>query len=91
MLTTMRDLLNIFDDIPYKYIKDIINDDDDTYNIEIERLDCDKISWYKTRFTFEISQGLDSKKFVVDKEYIGNSIIGLFMYNLLDDEDDIFP
>ena len=88
--------LDLFDNISYKYIKDIINNDDSDINVEIEDLDCDRVAYCKTRFTFEISQGKmyswdtkdTYKKFVVEKEYNGSSIFALLMLNLYEEEDD---
>ncbi len=94
MFTTMNDLLNLFDDIPYKYMKNIINDDDEVYEVGIEHIDCYETDLYKTRFIFKISQGKTDKwdlndtykKFVVDKEYSKSSTIGLFIRDLVYDE-----
>ncbi len=88
--------LDLFDNISYKYIKDIINNDDSDINVEIEDLDCDRVAYCKARFTFEISQGKmyswdtkdTYKKFVVEKEYNGSSIFALLMLNLYEEEDD---
>ncbi len=88
--------LDLFDNISYKYIKDIINNDDSDINVEIEDFDCDRVAYCKTRFTFEISQGKmyswdtkdTYKKFVVEKEYNGSSIFALLMLNLYEEEDD---
>ena len=80
--------LDLFDDIPYKYIKNIINEDEETIDVVIEHLDCDIIAYCKTRFTFEISQGKTYKKFVVEKEYNGSSAFALLMCGLDDELDD---
>ena len=88
--------LDLFDNISYKYIKNIINNDDDDIEVEIEDLDCDTEGWCKTRFTFEISQGKvykwdtedTYKKFVVEKEYNSSSPYALMMCELDTDEED---
>jgi len=96
MVSQMKEL-NLFDNISYKYIKNIINHDDDDIEVEIEDLDCDRIAWCRTRFTFEISQGKmyswdtedTYKKFVVEKEYNGSSPYALMMCQLdTDDEEE---
>ena len=88
--------LNLFDNISYKYIKDIINNDDDDIEVEIEYLDCDRVAWCKPRFTFEISQGKvypwdtedTYKKFVVEKEYNSSSAYALMMLELQEEDDE---
>ena len=88
--------LDLFDNISYKYIKDIINNDDDDFEVEIEYLDCDRVAYCKARFTFEISQGKmyswdtkdTYKKFVVEKEYNGSSNFALLMRGLDDGEEE---
>ena len=90
--------LDLFDDIPYKYIKNIIEEDgDEMMDVDIEDLDCDRIAYCKTCFTFEISQGKTYtwdtedtyKKFVVEKEYNNSSAYALLMCNLhVEDEED---
>ena len=89
--------LDLFDDIEYKYIKKIIQDDEDEIEVEIERLDCDRIAWCKTRFTFELNINVSGgsmpimvdKKFVVEKEYNNSSYYALVMCDLnIDDEDE---
>jgi hypothetical protein len=54
MVSQMKEL-DLFDNISYKYIKDIINNDDDDIEVEIEDLECDRVAWCKTRFTFELN------------------------------------
>ena len=87
MVSTMKEL-DLFDNIPYKYIKNIINNDDDDIEVEIEDLECDRIAYCKTRFTFEISQGKTHKKFVVETEYNGSSCFGMLMSNLIEDDEE---
>ena len=78
--------LDLFDDIPYKYIKNIIEDDEAAIDVVIEHLDCDIIAYCKTRFTFEILQDADNKyaKFVVETEYNGSSAFAMLMGGLDD-------
>ena len=85
--------LDLFDDIPYKYIKNIINSDEEAIDVVIEALDCDIIAYCKTRFTFEILQDADNKyaKFVVETEYNGSSAFAMLMGGLdagLDDGEE---
>ena len=70
--------LDLFDDIEYKYIKNIIEDDEDYIEVEIEDLDCDRIACCKTRFIFE----LNDEKFIVDKEYNCSGAYALMMLDL---------
>ena len=87
MVSQMKEL-ELFDDIPYKYIKNIIEDDDYDIEVEIRDLECDIEAYCKTRFTFEISQGKTYKKFVVETEYNGSSCFGMLMSGLYNDNDD---
>jgi hypothetical protein len=72
--------LGLFDDIKYNYIKDI--DDDEDVDVEIEPLNCDRVGWRKSRFTFDLTYlttdvSDDIKKFVVEKEYDSSIQFGL--------------
>ena len=95
LVSTMKKL-DLFDNISYKYIKDIINDDDDDIEVEIKDLDCDRFGYCKTRFTFSIPQLIDERfgekyykdaKFVVEKEYNGSSAFALMMCELDTDDE----
>ncbi len=46
--------LDLFDDIPYKYIKDIIDNDNEEIDIDIEDIECDKVGLFLIRFKFQI-------------------------------------
>ena len=96
MLPTMKNL-DLFDNISYKYIKDIINDDDDFIDVEIERLDCDRVAWCKTQFKFSIPQLYDERfgekyykdaTFTVVKEYNSSSAFALMMCELDEEEEE---
>jgi len=84
------DYLDLFDDIPYKYIKNIIKDEDYELEVEIKDVDCDRVAWCKTKFEFEleinISQGslplYNNKKFSKVIEYNTSSAMALFMMDL---------
>ena len=88
--------LDLFDDIEYKYIKDIINEDVGDIEVEIEDLDCDRIAYCKTRFKFEIDLGAGSGILKVDlaKEYNTSSPYAIMMLELEEEEeeeDEDFP
>ena len=96
LVSTMKKL-DLFDNISYKYIKDIINEDDYDIEVEIERLDCDRVAWCKTQFTFIIPQLIDErfgekyykyKKFVVENEYNSSSAFALMMLELYEDDEE---
>jgi len=95
MISQMKEL-DLFDDIEYKYIKKIIEDDEDEIEVEIEDLDCDRIAWCKTRFTFKLNINVSGgwsplmvdKTFVVDKEYNNSSPYALMMLELQEEEEE---
>ena len=89
--------LDLLDDIPYKYIKKMIHEDDeDDYEVEITDLKCDRIAYCKTQFKLtlriDISQGSSSlyvdKTFTIVKEYNNSSGIALTMLDLYDSDSD---
>ena len=97
LMVSIMKQLNLFDNISYKYIKDIINDDDDLIEVEIKDLDCDRIAYCKTRFKFSIPQLIDERfgekyykdaKFVVEKEYNGSSPFALMMIELYEEDEE---
>ncbi len=91
MISQMKEL-DLFDNISYKYIKDIINRDYDDIEVEIEDLACDRECYCKTRFTFELNINVSGgcmpimvdKEFVVEQEYNGSSAYALMMCQLQD-------
>ena len=95
--------LDLFDDLPYKYVKSIINcckTDEDKweydFEVDIKDLDCDRVAWCKTKFTFtleiDVSGGslplMVDKKFVVIKEYNSSSPMALYICENLDEEEE---
>ena len=89
--------LDLLDDIPYKYIKKMIHEDDeDDYEVEITDLKCDRIAYCKTQFKLtlriDISQGslpiYVDKTFTIVKEYNNSSGIALTMLDLYDSDSD---
>ena len=89
--------LDLLDDIPYKYIKNMIHEDDeDDYDVEITDLKCDRIAYCKTQFKLtlriDISQGslpiYVDKTFTIVKEYNNSSGIALTMLDLYEEDSD---
>ena len=89
--------LDLLDDIPYKYIKKLINEDDeDDYDVEITDLKCDRIAYCRTQFKIslnvDISQGSSpiyvDKTFIIVKEYNNSSGIALTMLDLYEEDSD---
>ena len=83
--------LDLLDDIPYKYIKKMIHEDDeDDYDVEIMDLESDRVAYCKTQFKLtlpvNISQGTlplyVNKTFTSVKEYNTSSGIALTMLDL---------
>ena len=89
--------LDLLDDIPYKYIKNMIHEDDeDDYEVEITDLDCERVAYCRTQFKLtlkiDISQGslpiYVDKTFTLLKEYNNSSGIALTMLDLYDSDSD---
>ena len=89
--------LDLLDDIPYKYIKKMIHEDDeDDYDVEITDLHCDRIAYCRTQFKLtlnvDISQGslpiYVDKTFTIVKEYNNSSGIALTMLDLYEEDSD---
>ena len=89
--------LDLLDDIPYKYIKNMIHEDDeDDYEVEITDLDCERIAYCKTQFKLtlriNVSQGslpiYVDKTFTIVKEYNNSSGIALTMLDLYEEDSD---
>ena len=57
-IETMKKL-DLFDNISYKHIKDIINNDDDGIDVSMEDVECERIAYCKTRFAFKIDSRTD--------------------------------
>tara|TARA_R110000803_G_scaffold153793_1_gene218660 strand:+ start:399 stop:755 length:357 start_codon:yes stop_codon:yes gene_type:complete len=51
--------LDLFDNISYKNIKDIIDNDDDGIDVTMLNLECDRVAYCKTRFAFKIDTRID--------------------------------
>ena len=93
-LSTIK-YLDLLDDVPYKIIKIMIDEDDedngeDTYDVEITDLECDRVGYCKTQFKLtlpvNISQGTlplyVKKTFTSVKEYNNSSGIALTLSDL---------
>ena len=95
MIGQMKEL-DLFDNISYKYIKDIIKHDDDDIEVEIEDLECDRVAWCNTRFTFKLNIDVSGgsmpiiveKEYVVEKEYNNSSPYALMMIELYEEEEE---
>jgi len=89
--------LDLLDDIPYKYIKKMIHeDDDDYYDVEIMDLESERVAYCRTQFKIslkiDISQGSSpiyvDKTFTIVKEYNNSSGIALTMLDLYEEDSD---
>jgi hypothetical protein len=61
---------NIFDNIPYKYVKEIITaDDEDEFDVEITDLPCDRAAYCKVSFKFKLAAAIGQREFTVELEY----------------------
>ena len=89
--------LDLLDDIPYKYIKKMIHEDDeDDYDVEIMDLESERVAYCRTQFKIslkiDISQGSSpiyvDKTFIIIKEYNNSSGIALTMLDLYEEDSD---
>ena len=89
--------LDLLDDIPYKYIKKMIHEDDeDDYDVEIMDLESERVAYCRTQFKIslkiDISQGSSpiyvDKTFTIVKEYNNSSGIALTMLDLYEEDSD---
>jgi hypothetical protein len=89
--------LDLLDDIPYKYIKKMIHEDDeDDYEVEITDLESNRVAYCKTQFKLtlriDISQGslpiYVDKTFTIVKEYNNSSGIALTMLDLYEEDNE---
>ena len=92
--------LNLFDDIFYKNIKDIIDEDEDDIEVEIKDMDCggdgQGVDRCKTSFTFTLNINVSGgslpiwteKKYTVEKEYSGSSPMALYIMDLYNEDSE---
>jgi len=90
-LSTIK-YLDLLDDVPYKYIKSIIDEDDDedTYDVEITDLESDRVGYCKTQFklTLQVNISEGTLPLYVDKtftsviEYNNSSYIAMTLSDL---------
>jgi len=83
--------LNLFDDVPYKFVKEY-NDDDDV-EVDIEDIEFTGLNRCETHFTFRLSINggmpvCNNRRFIVVKEYDSSSAYAAFMSDLWEDEYD---
>ena len=88
-LITMK-YLDLFDEIPYKDIKEFIHNDDfdDDYFVEIEHLDCERIAWCDTKITFTITINDIEKTFEKVLHYNNSSPFALAIMELEQEQDE---
>ena len=98
------DYLDLFDDIPFKYVKSIVNQNKNKedwiefdFQVEIEDVEGDRVAWCATKFTFDLEINVSNgslplwvtKTFVVIKEYNGSSPMAMYIgENLYEEYDD---
>ena len=93
-LSTIK-YLDLLDDVPYKYIKIMIDeydedDDEDTYDVEITDLESDRVGYCKTQFklTLQVNISEGTLPLYVDKtftsviEYNNSSYIAMTLSDL---------
>mgnify|MGYP003628373321 FL=1 len=87
-IETMKKL-DLFDNISYKHIKDIINNDDDGIDVSMEDVECERIAYCKTRFAFKIDLGSGNGILNVDfqREYNTSSPFALMIMEIEENDD----
>ena len=82
--------LDLFDDLPYKYLKHFIHNDDfdDDYVVEIEHLDCERIAWCDTKITFTLTINDIEKTFEKVLHYNQSSPFALAIMELEQEQDE---
>ena len=77
------DYLELFDDLPYKYVKNLVKMDNETdFEVEIEDIVCDRVGWCETKFTFTISINDIDRTFEKVLYYNNSSPIALAIIEL---------
>ena len=85
MISQMK-WLNLFDDIPYKYIKGYHDDDD--MEVYIKDIGGHNYNKCKTKFTFDLAADTGSLRYKVVKEYDSSSNYAMYMLDLWTEEDE---
>ena len=93
--------LDLFDDINYKWLKEVLNPnmDKDEYDfeVEIEDLPFERKGYITTQFTFELRMLYDerfgekyyhTKSFTKILEYTPNSPLGISISNMYEEDED---
>lgn len=78
--------LDVFDDIPHKWLKQKHKDDD--MGVELIDLECDKPNWSKTLFKFELSWNGYTQDFNIILEYNDSGFHALKIMDLIIEEED---
>jgi hypothetical protein len=79
---------NLFDKVPYKYVK--LFDDEDEMDVEITDLPYDRIAWCKTNFKFNISYDVAYrlqpciKTYNVERKYNTSSPMALRLSHIIE-------
>jgi len=94
MLSQMK-WLDLFDDMPYGEIKQVIHgDDENDYQVDIQDIEDDECNYRtrKTQFTFDLEHGegfyRHTKTHKIIKEYDASSPMALFIDDLCLEESD---
>ena len=86
LLVSQMKWFDLFDDIPYKYLKNLHDDDD--MEVEIKDIRGHSYTRCRTRFTFELETNRHIRQFEVVKEYNGSSRFAMCLTNFWIGEDE---
>ena len=90
-----RDILDLFDEVKYKYVKYFLEnyEDEECIEVEIEALEMKPDIWRKTRFRFDLPYEFsktDKGELEVEvvKEYHNGSGVGLTMASIWEEVEE---
>jgi hypothetical protein len=77
------EFLELFDEIPYKYVKNLVKMESETdFEVDIINLECDRVGWCETKFTFTITINDIDRTFEKVLYYNNSSHIALAIIEL---------
>lgn len=82
----MMNDLELFDEVPYKYLAKYYEQDD--MEVQIIDLECDRVGWCKTLFKFTLESNKSEKEFETILEYRYGGELSIGLMSCYKDDDD---